>query len=366
MTRAMALVPGSILASLGHDPERWPGILDGPEATMAKVQFEGALAQMPEDVRDAVIAAIVDPERNVWAQTAVYAMRLAATAGCKPKGMLDEDRIHMSDPDGSSFAMGVMGFSVPRWPSGREEDVARLSSSLESTFGDRRYVLYLRQPVPEGFDPAPISRAVHLWLGAIDRGEWHGQHAIYEDDDIALELILTEDTAEDGGLARVFTVRPINALERLADVDQRLVEQASTHDETHGDMPLVFVLGADGPWRMPRGYAEQLLYGTADWTSAVHADGATAYQSAFSPNGRSLFSDPACGNVTGLWWVEPTGGDPLSMRSWSHENPWASEEERAPLLGALRFEVVDRAAESARGKTCTILTWREHVESEVK
>ena len=362
----MALVPGSILDSLGHDPERWPGDLTRSDAQLVKEQFEGQLAEMPEDVRDAVIAAMVDPERNVWAQTAVYAIRLAATAGCRPKGMLDEVRVHMQDPEGSSFALGIVGFRVPRWPSGRESDVERLKASLESTFGKRKYVLYLRQPVPEDFDPAPIARAVHLWLGAIDRGEWHGQHAIYEDDDISLELILTDETAEEGKPARVFTVRPINALERLADVDQLLVEHAATHDETHGDMPLVFVLGADGPWRMPRGYAEQLLYGTADWTSAVHADGATAYQSAFSPNGRSLFSDPACANVSGLWWVEPTGEDAMALNSWCHENPWAPEDDRGPLLGALRFEVVDRAAESARGKICTILTWREHLESKIK
>jgi hypothetical protein len=366
MTRAMALVPGSILDSLGHDPERWPGDLTGRDGERAKEQLESLLAVMPEDVRGAVIAALLDPDRNVWAQTAVYALRLAATAGCKPKGMLDEDRIHMCDPDDSSFALAIMGFTVPQYPAGRRDDVDRLVASLESTFGNRRYVLYLRQPVPESFDPAPIARAVHLWLGAIDRGEWHGQHAIYEDDDISLELILTDETAAEGIPARVFTVRPITALERLANVDQLLVEHAATHDETHGEMPLVFALGANGPWRMPRGYAEQLLYGTADWTSAVHADGATAYQSAFSPNGRSLFSDPACANVSGLWWVEPTGEHPLALRSWSHENPWAPVEDRAPLLGILRFEVVDREAEAARGKICSVLTWREHTESAVK
>jgi len=280
--------------------------------------------------------------------------------------MLDEVRIHMTDPDGSSFALAVVACRVPRFPSGEQVDVDRLLAVLDSTFGDRRYVLYLRSAVPVDFDTAPIARAVRLWLGAIDRGEWQGQHAIYEDNDISLELILTEEKTENEEPARVFTVHPIDALERLANVDQRLVEHAAVHEETQPQMPLVFVLGANAPWRMPRGFAEQLLYGTAEWTSAVHADGATAYQSAFSPNGRSLFSDPACALVSGLWWVEPVADDPLSSRSWCHENPWSREGDRAPLLGSLRFEVVDRAAESARGKTCTILTWREHAEPLVK
>jgi hypothetical protein len=361
----MAVLSGSIIDSLVPSTQGWPGDLGSGDGALVRARLESLLSELPDDVRDAIVAALVDPERNAWAQTAVYGLRLAATAGCRAKSMLDEVRIHMTDPDGSSFALAIMPCVVPRWPSGHQADVDRLFEALETTFGDRRFVLYLRSAVPSDFDAAPISRAVNLWLGAIDRGEWQGQHAIYEDKDISLELILTKETVENGQPARVFAVHPINALERLADVDQRLVEHAAIHEETQGQMPLIFALGATSPWRLPRGFAEQLLYGTADWTSAVHSDGATAYQSAFSPNGRSMFSDPACALVSGLWWVEPEGDDPLGMCSWSHENPWARAGDQAPLLGALRFEVVDRDAESARGRTCTVLTWREHPESVV-
>src|SRR5690606_29925690 len=136
---------------------------------------------------------------------------------------------------------------------------------------------------------------------------------------------------------RVFTVGPITALERLAGVDSQLVRQTMGFQEAMGDLPVICALGADQPWRMPRGYVEQLLYGTANFVCAEGPGEERSYEAGFSPGGRSLVSDPACRDLTGLWWVVPEGPHPLAYRLWAHDNPWSPQLEHAPAVRAPRF-----------------------------
>jgi hypothetical protein len=150
---------------------------------------------------------------------------------------------------------------------------------------------------------------------------------VYEDGDIAFELTLVDPVAEavrPVGSPRLLKVGPITALERLAEVDAEVVELAVRIEEALGELPLVVGLVSDRTWQVPRGFVEQLLYGPADHVVITPSEvGQRAtYTAGFRPNGRSLFSDPVCRHVTGLWWLSPsTDGDPLGVQSSSNVNP---------------------------------------------
>lgn len=330
--------------------ESW---LSGPNADDTRARVELMLAWMPSDVQDLVLDELIEsPDR---ARVLLQAVALASTAGALPVGVGDERMMVLRDHEGMRFALTALAWSTNAHPNGEPSDVARLTDALDSTFQGRQYALYLRRPVPSAFNPGPVSRAVHLWLAAIDRGEWKGRHAIYEDEHVALELTLVQQHAPKGG-GRLMTVGPVTALERLAAVDGMVVELAQRHGRVDHPMPLVVALGAYPAWRVPRGYVEQLLYGTADWVAASSDAEGTHYSAQFRPNGRSLFSDPVCRNLCALWWLESSpeaaAGEPLGFRGWGHDNPWCETPAHIPPIDAARF-----VAQGGADRDRPVLSW---------
>ncbi len=337
----MAFLDPELLSALDAQ-DSW---LSGPDAASVRTRTEVVLGLMPPSVREVVLEQLL-PNAD-GARALVQALALASTTGSEPIEAMSDGRIAMRDHRGRRFAIAALAFSTPEHPNGEPKDVARLTELLDGTFHGRQYALYLRRPVPSGFDPGPVSRAVQLWLAAIDRGEWKGRHAVYEDDDIALELTLVKQHAAHQG-GRVMTVGPVTALERLARVDGMVVDLAQRHREASPDLPLVIALGARPAWRIPRGYVEQLLYGTAVWTQAVSKGPDSTYSAAFTSNGRNLFSDPVCGALCALWWMEADGGDALGFRAWGHDNPWCEAPERIPSADMPRFVARGRPVDPDR------------------
>ena len=315
--------------------------------------FTSMLTGCPAGLREALDAARRDPARALWAHTAAAAIRLATSAGYAPRELHASGAVLCEDARGEPLVLSVLACPADPHPSGPPGDVDRLTAALDATFGDREYVLYLRRAVPAQFDPAPIARAVQLWLGAIQRGEWQGQHAIYEDGAIALELTLTGRTAPVGRARRLFTVGPVSALERLAAIDQRLVEDSNRLLDDFGDVPVVFAVGSDGPWRMPRGYIQQLLYGMP-WQVRTERGETSAYQAVFQRNERSLFSDPACRSVVALWWIAP-GRDGAIDAGTAYDNPWAPT--AAPAVPVHRFAQVG-VERDAKDVALPVLCWQ--------
>lgn len=353
----MSVLSADLLRALAADPNLWPGDLSNEVRSEARVRLEATLAGQPGDVRAEIVETMTDPARNAWARAAFAGLTMARTAGSRAVGLVAPGCIRMEDASGDAWALGVLTFSMEEHPAGEPADLRRLVGALDATFAERRYGIYLRRAVPSAFDPAPIARAVHLWLGAIDRGEWQGHHAIYEDKDVALELTLTGDRGR-GVSNRIFMVGPITSLERLSGVDAQLVRQTVAYQDELGDLPVATVLAANQPWRMPRGYVEQLLYGTADFIRAG-GDRDASYTAGFSANGRSLFSDPACRNLVGLWWVEPAqAAHALAFRAWVHDNPWSIHGDRVPAVNGRRFAVRERDAVGARGRRSAVLSWQ--------
>jgi len=323
--------------------------LSGSVARDTWNRMELVMSWLPESVKALVVDHLIaTPER---ARALIQALALASTSGAVAEDVLSEDGVRMRDHRGLPFALTALAYSTERFPSGAPGDVKRLTDLLDGTFQGRQYALYLRRPVPHGFNPGAVSRAVQLWLAAIDRGEWKGRHAIYEDDEVALELTLVKQHTPNAA-GRVMTVGPVTALERLAKVDGMVVDLAQRHGSAHPDLPLVVALAAQPAWRVPRGYVEQLLYGTADWTTATATPKGRAYSARFEANGRSLFSDAVCRTLSALWWIEAEGPDPLAFRAWGHDNPWCDHPERIPSVDIPRFVV--RGEPDGKGR---VLTW---------
>ena len=229
----------------------------------------------------------------------------------------------------------MLAFNTHGATRGRKEDIARLVSALTSSFGDQRFLLYLRRPLPEDVDPAPVARAVHLWLLAIERGEWLGRHAVYDDDGVSIELSLLPGAP---GMAAM--VGPTNALEQLALVDHHVLEAMELMDN---NVPTVLSVCSATGWNLPRGFTEQLLYGTAD--QVVSGD---EYRATFRETAMALFSDAGATDLASLWWLE-TPGDDMSVRGWATDNPWVRHD--IPVFPGHRFSVARRVADRAE------LTW---------
>ncbi|MBA2320032.1 MAG: hypothetical protein H0V89_02655 [Deltaproteobacteria bacterium] len=258
----------------------------------------------------------------------------------------------MQDPLGRGIGIVPIVLPSSPHPAGPPEEMARLVAALDATFGDRQYVLYLRRPVPAGLELGPITRAVHLWLSAIQRGEWQGQHAIYEDQSVALELTVTGTLREERGSGLLFAVGPVTALERLASLDQTVMDHIAGLDTVIGDLPLVAALGSAQAWSLPRGYVQQLLLGTPDQVR-THSPPTPLYEAIFRENSRSMFADPVARTLCAVWWLGPPGqaGGDWTASSW--DNPWSNRV--GPAVGCPRFRVVSSSA--ADGVRRSVMTW---------
>lgn len=303
----MSALPPSLLETLDADPSLWPG----PEPRAA---LERWFASVPADVRDALLSSLVDPERHGWSRAALWGLDLAVGAGATAVGLANDEVVELVDRRGERFGLVPVEFRPPSSPMGSVPDSERLLQGLDRVFDHRSYIVSFRRPVPEGLDIGPILSAVQLWLAQLDRGPGE-RNATYEDAEVAIDFTVVDarPRGKNGATpGRLLTFPPMEAMEQLGAVDVAVVDAAARCEESIGSLPLVMVVAYGSPWRVPRGFVQQLLYGTPD---AVQVNG--SYEAAFTANGRSLFSDPAARTIAALWWMGP--GD-CGHRAYI--NPW--------------------------------------------
>lgn len=337
----MAALSQTIRAALRASPTGWPGEL----TKGGHKKLEGALADLPSDVRDAVLAGLVDPEQVRWALGAMLGLSVLDRAGAQPLGMASDEVIELTDAQGLTFGLAPSGVVVPASPMGRPEDVAALLASLDNIFGERGYGVHIGQPLPDGVDLAPVSRAVRLWLSDLGRGTRHERNATYEGDGIRIDLALFD---EGGGKGRVLTLGPVDALERLHAVERQLIDAMARHEQSLGSLPLVVALTSDRTWLMPRGYVQLQLYGNPNAVVATSGS-EERYDAWFPGRGSALFHDRTFQHLASLWWLAPTPHsrkNPLAGDLKAYDNPWASQ---MPCLDGIgpRFSCVELEARRA-------------------
>ncbi len=345
-TQARMSGPRELSDPTPSGPLPWPSRVAATSGDLHIV--EQALAWVPDDVASALRERLA--EDAWWGRTAIHCLALAGTAGARAVSMGDNGQIELLGPEGRPYVLAVcMLDEEPEHAAGRPEDVDRVRETLCATFGDQGFILYLRRPIPADFDVDPLARAVHLWLAAVERGEWNGSHAVYEDDDVAVELTLTGQSKPEGGSALLFTVGPVRSLERLAALDKQLLSQL---EESEDDgTPWIFALGNRQDTRPSRGYIEQLLYGTAEVVVAS-GEAQPQYEATFASTGRALLQDEACSRLSSIWWIEPSDTHATGFFSRAFDNPWALP--LAPLsVSGARF----RQTSSEEGSKGAVLGW---------
>lgn len=294
---------------------------------------------------------LIDPLLAGQVRTSLHVLEIAAGFGWSARRWVDKDRLKFDGPMGGSWVVGMVTLDDSAPVHELETRKAMLVDALDVAFAGRRYGLWLRKALLCELDTAAITRAVTLWLAAIDRGEWSGVHAVYEDTGVSFELVLLDGT-EPTQRGPVLIVNPLGSLDRLNSVDHQLVDLVSRHEQRHGDLPLVVAVGSLNPYTLADGFTRQLLYGTPDWVTS-NGDG---MQYAFPGESRSLFADPVMASVGTIWWISPSSSGPLDFTTRSHENPWSLKHEAPEPVSGARFCAVGMG-EGSRGRSVTLMSW---------
>ena len=146
-------------------------------------------------------------EDSMGGRAILQALNLASESGWQPVGVWEDRAIELESGSGERCLLTVLAFGGFEASAGSPNDVERAVDALKGAFGERRFMVAFRRPVPKNYDPEPMARAVSMWLVALQRGEAYGPHAIYEDDDVAVELTLMT-----GAPGHSFTIPPCTAL----------------------------------------------------------------------------------------------------------------------------------------------------------
>jgi hypothetical protein len=251
-------------------------------------------------------------------------------------------------PGGAAAEVSVLAFLRQQRPVAEAATRARLARALGRVGSPTRVAVLVKRPLPPGFDPEPVRRAIDLWLHEVDRGGWEGRYAAYEDDRISLEFALTGERATGATGPVAFAFGPFDGHRTLAAIEPRLHHAIDTHRLSAGARPpLLVALVADQPWGIGEGARRELLLGKADRLSA---EGAGLEAVVDRSPGPGLFRDPLHEGVAGVLWLARPADRPAAVQAEAWLNPWA----RGPLppLGLRSFAPVEA------GPTRAVLRWR--------
>ena len=329
----------------------WDAGLDGSAREALVATVEG----LPDDVRERVAGWSKDPATAGRARAWLWSLTIAHRGGARAKGLLGDHGVRVAHEDGRELGLVPLDWTLPAHSSGAPADLDRLVRALENAFGDWRFLLHLRRPLPAGFEPAAVAKAVHLWRMALDRGDWRGRHAVYEDDAVSLDLSVVRRHTDAPTGRELLLVPPMLAADRLADVYQRLLTVLLAFDEQGVDVPIVAALAAQPAWRLPRGHVQEVLFGLADQIQTTDH----TYEATFRPNALSMFNDPACRALAALWWLDVGTEGPLSWSGRAHENPWCDHGDALPAFGGPHFaEVASKETRTIGHRRPVTMAWK--------
>lgn len=292
------------------------------------------VGDLPNDVRVVVNDWLRHPRQMARARCALHGIVAAREAGYELQGFAARGLLHVRGSAGSAV-LAPLAFETRAHEGGDLDAQERLRRALDGAVGEHRYILHIRQPLSDDFDPGPVVQAVGLWQHAVRRGEYIGSDAVYQDDGVHIELSLTDVPRGERDAALLLQANPIPGLERMGVVGSILLRLTALHAKVRTVGPLIPLLSAEPAWRLTRGHAEQVLYGTAASVYTTSGPNPT-YSADFDSTG-ALLAETAGEDVAGIWWFEP--GQDGELRSWAHENPWCGRRSEAPVFVGKRFAV---------------------------
>lgn len=258
-----------------------------------------------------------------WALDA--GLRLAARSGYTPTTLLDADHglLLLEAPRAEPFALAASAFTdLDRGGDAGARD--RLVQELEGVLHSWRFILHFRMPLRADFDPAPVGRAVQLWIHARESGDGNNasRYAVYEDDGVSFEIWLTS-VCPVAKRPLLGIVGPLIAEDRLRLVSGWMLQVGACEAIRDSELSVVTVVGAEPSWGLSRGHVRSLLYGTPRVTETELRDARRRFEVTLPPTGSGLFSDVGCRGVASVWWLE-RGGTGGMVRGWASDNPWCA------------------------------------------
>jgi hypothetical protein len=300
---------------------------------IARERLALAIGSLPTDVV-AFVHRLFAHQDSLGGRSILQAVNLASQAGWQAVGIWEDRAIELESDSGERCLLTVLAFSGFDASAGDEKDVERVLDALKGAFGERRFMTAIRRPIPPDFEAEPLARAVSMWIFSLEKGEAQGPHAVYEDDQVSIEL-----TKLAGAPGLSFMIPPCTALERLAIIDRHVLSAMEVYE--HAPMPVVIVLANELGWRLPRGYVQQILYGMPDYVVTTNDPEEVGYRVLFQASGSSLFTVESTKNLASLWWLEPDLAEPLTCRAWATDNPWSPKLSRAVGFPGRRLERCD-------------------------
>jgi hypothetical protein len=309
----------------------WGACLLGDPATDMDTRMELAIRMMSPPVSHALLKLLGSEcsDQVFDGLGAYWAICVAGLQGWRAVRVSEVGRVLVKN-DG--FEAEILPVSLELTTTGpfQQELIRRLIRQLETVIEGRRFVLHIKRDLPDVFDPLVMVSPVQNWINDIDNGLWAGGYALYEDEQVALELCLLDETSGEthGGL--LFHVPPI---ETEGVLRQTIPEMVGALDSlTDTTTPVIVLLLGREPWTWTPGLVLNVLYGRCT-SKFVDAEGVSTQN--FVLNGMSLMANELCKPLGAIWWLEPSDTSEL-VRGVSYVNPWSTA--RVPAFPGVEFQ----------------------------
>lgn len=350
----MELFPERLVSDL----ERLPGAghsylkqLCAPDGSVLRTGLERVVARLGEPVqtRAGELLNSLDNRRFFQGFAEVATLAALEPAGWRATALhRPGPRIQLGRPSGPPVLLSVLAFLHQTRPGGEEETKRRLVEALDRVSSRLRFAVLVRRWLPHDFNPEPVRRAIDLWLGQVQNGQWEGRYAAYEDDHISLEFCLTGERAAARQSPVALVLGPFFAHRSLEVLEPRVVTELDRHlASPQRGMPLLLACVADQPWALNEGYLRDFLYGRARRIS--DEDGVREVEFGGSAS-VCVFRDPLYASVAGLLLVDrkPAAATDLGVRALL--NPWATTRLTPDDLGVRCFAEDPAATAVARAR----------------
>jgi len=236
---------------------------------------------------------------------------------CHPKPCLV-----LKHPDGREMRLVTLAFLQAEPDPNQHEALQTLVRVVNRSQSDKRITILVRKWRTHEFDPEPVRRCIDIWLSAIEKGEWRGRYATFEDDHISLEFTRTDAPVEPGDGSVAFLIAPENGMQTLEVVETRMVyEIENLLAKAPDGIQMMVSLVTNTGWALAPGLVRSLFYGRPIWQVANgdRHDQRFGFELGSEP---ALFQEPQYKPIGGALMVDrPDGRGPCGR---AYINPWST------------------------------------------
>ncbi|MFZ5482387.1 MAG: hypothetical protein ACOZNI_36835 [Myxococcota bacterium] len=352
------------------DLDRMPGArhsflkqICAPDACDVRARLQAQIDQLgaPMDERAVELLSSLDNRRFFQGFAEVATLGALRATGWEAAALhRPGPRIEVRRAGSPPWMLSVLAFLHQTRPGGEEDTRQRLVDALARVQSRQRFAVLIRRWLPHDFDPDPVRRAIELWLGQVQGGQWDGRYAAYDDEHISLEFCLTGERARARQSPVAMVLGPFFAHRTLEVLEPRVVQELDRHRAAaQRNQPLVLACVSDQPWALNEGYVRDFLYGRARRMQT--GEGVTEVEFAGAPS-VCVFRDPLYDAIAGVLFVDRRPAAPTRVRARAMLNPWARQPLTPADLGVRAFAedpARTAAARAAGTPDARVLVWQD-------